>query len=173
MICELHDGLIHGGKIHRQSEDTMKNLIIIAAATAVFLSAETAQGQPAAKFDLVCTGTIQFRPNGIKSPYEVRYRVDTDAKRWCKEVTAPAEAAIKTCDQPGPLEIQSVTPDRITFQDSDKDPHPSGTLYNYVSRIDGKLVFLMDQGSPPYGIFEDAAANCEAAPFTGFPAAKF
>ena len=140
----------------------MIRAVVVMAAMALS-SAPAWAAQPPAKFDLVCKGEKRETAGAKTStPYEVRYRIDLDAKRWCRG--ACAEAA----------QILSVTPDTITFADrKDADPSEPNNATHTISRTTGQLTDHSSVGRYPNNKFFDAKAQCDRAPFTGLPAAKF
>lgn len=97
------------------------------------------------QFDLVCRSKDET----------VRYRVDLATKEWCWE----------QC-RFGTWRIADVTSSRIVFKDEKTD---TSTVTNTVDRSTGiNRRFNRNR----YSTFA-SSADCEIAPFSGFPKAKF
>lgn len=123
---------------------------VLATLAALFASSAA---QAADQFDLLCIGQEQFYPGMKPIAISHHYRIDLAAKRWCWEQCTSAN------------NIQSITPDRITFYDN-SPTRPM--LQAYVSRTDGKYY--------RYGFgrsFTHDEGTCEPVPFTGLPTPKF
>jgi hypothetical protein len=105
------------------------------------------------QFDLTCKG--RERPTAMSKwrPYEVRYRVDTSAKIYCRFTCEATET------------ITSVDGAKIVFAKGEQRAGAS-TIIHYVDRTDGKWVYFISG-------MADAEGVCEVAPFSGFPNPKF
>jgi len=109
------------------------------------------------QFDLVCKGQQRTSAAGKWKPYEVRYRVDLSEMVYCRFNCKTLET------------VESADAARIVFQSVQGRPG-STTALHYVDRSDGNWRYFL---SGPVGLIGDAEGHCEAAPFSGFPAAKF
>lgn len=124
--------------------------------TLVLFSAISSSSLAAEQFDLQCTK--QVRGSGVAETNTRTYRIDLEAKRWCMDDCKTA------------LGIKSVTPDRITINETD----PAERRYrdsHYIDRGTGKYVQTYD--SRATGTFIVTEGVCEPAPFTGLPSTKF
>ena len=111
------------------------------------------------QFDLVCTGKERVRVDGGWKPVTVRYRVDLSKKVFCAFECRSLQS------------ISAVDAARITFQASDEAAAPdSGFVEHYVDRTTGAWKNYANTGRD---LLVDDEGKCEAAPFSGFPAAKF
>lgn len=126
------------------------------------LAAPAAAQERGGQFDLVCTGQ-QFNSlvGGRGRPWSERIRVDLSAMRWCE---GPCEEA---------TEIAEVTADEITF--SLEKPERGGLRISSarrVSRITGEYEDYFSM----IGVVIDQRrreGQCERAPFSGMPQARF
>lgn len=133
----------------------------IAATSILLLSAGGAFAQTATQFDLNCTGTRQMALDGPVEPHTYSFRVDLAAGRWCWN----------TCERT--FEIVEAAPDRIVFGNENVDTaRKRSTSRNEVSRRTGEHEQLWIE-TRPIPTYIRTAGHCEAAPFSGFPAARF
>ncbi len=115
-----------------------------------------------AAFNLLCTGTHSVKSLTLEKtePYEIEYRVELDAERWCEG----------DCEQP--RDFYSVEETQLTLQYKKEDtPFGSELLTNTINRRDGKHTILVTsrRRSAASIIILKWDGQCEQRPFTGFP----
>jgi hypothetical protein len=128
-------------------------------ATAVFLSA-AGSAVAANQYDLTCKGTEQKETGKPATPWAETFRIDLDAKRWCR---GDCRAAAR---------IDSVTADEIVITSSRATSGgPTGTALAF-SRTTGEVREYMESGWAG-GAFDIAKGKCTRDLFSGLPGAKF
>lgn len=101
------------------------------------------------QFDLICKSAKETE----------RYRVDLARGEWCLG------------DCRNVIKIASVTSGVIIFAEK-KQQHPRDSwASNQVNRVTGEWRWY--SFDPKYSRQQDIRGQCESAPFTGLPAAKF
>ena len=114
--------------------------------------------QAANQYDLKCKGTEQKQTGKPATPWAETFRVDLDAKRWCRGDCKAAAA------------IDSITADNIVITDSRAaSGGPNGTELTF-SRTTGEVREYMNGYS---GSFDIAKGKCTRDLFGGMPGAKF
>lgn len=119
--------------------------------------------QVAAAFNLVCTGTYRTGPIAISTldlpgtPFTTVYRIDLSRGRFC------------TNECPSTSALARVTETEITLYDVHTDPGTANGTTTNINRETGAYMST--------SIFGDSmsvfTAQCERAPFTGFPTRRF
>lgn len=125
----------------------------------LFISAICSQPALAqqSEFDLICKGV---QKEGLYKPKETefveRLRISLKSQNWCKS----------TCYYVNP--IRQVSPDRLLLDDAQK-----GSTSN-VEEVDRRTgVYTQSLMSGIAGMSVRRGANCELAPFSGFPKRRF
>lgn len=122
----------------------------------MILAACATPAAAADQFDLLCKGQQRFAVNGATQPVEARYRVDTAARRWCRDQCFSVEALI------------GATPEKLVFKSRPKTPPSEEVTDESFERATGKWVDLYVGPYPP-GEYASTEGRCEVAPFSGFP----
>lgn len=130
-------------------------VVIIAAALVATPAAATTD-----QFDLVCRGTVQWKPGGKSSPISARYRVDLSTGAWCRDKCETVQ------------KIASVEPSRIVFQAQDRQFERDERSSETVDRTTGEWSDY-SSGTDALGLFMRISGKCDAAPFSGLPTNKF
>lgn len=139
----------------------MRPIALIAGSAALALAAFDAVAQTATQFDLVCSGTRQSSINGPVEPHEYRLRIDLEAERWCWN------------ECPRTMPIVEIAPDQLTLLSERVDTDRTRSTHeNTVSRVTGEHRAIWIE-SRPFPTFVETKGQCEAADFSGFPAARF
>lgn len=134
----------------------MKRVFAIAACAVLM-----GQAGPSQQFDLVCTGTRQEQLNGPMASLSQRIRIDLGANQYCYDA----------CDTV--LSIAHVTASSIVFVDRQEDtPRRRSSMRAEVNRVTGAYRNLWIEVRP-IPTYWDTRTQCERAPFSGFPAARF
>jgi len=129
------------------------------AATAVILSA-AGSALAANQYDLTCKGTEQKETGKPAVPWTETFRMDLDAKRWCRGDCRIA------------ARIDSITADEILIADSRATSGgPTGTAVSF-SRTTGDVREYMDAGWSGSS-FDIAKGKCTRGLFSGLPGVKF
>jgi hypothetical protein len=122
---------------------------------------------PSQQFDLVCRGQWRFALLDPSQPHNFRLRVDLATKQWCED--APPEYADRSCTVLKP--IANVQPGLIVFQEESPEDKALGvTRSQIVNRQTGK--YLHYEREPRRSSIIAVEADCEPAPFSGFPKVK-
>lgn len=128
-------------------------------ATAIILSA-VGSALAANQYDLNCKGTEQKQTGKPATPWTETFRIDLDAKRWCR-------GACRTAAR-----IDSITADDIVITDSRATSGgPNGVALAF-SRTTGEVREYMDAGWSGSS-FDIANGKCTRDLFSGMPGAKF
>lgn len=112
------------------------------------------------QFDIVCKGTQQKKTGEPASAWQERFRIDLDAKRWCR-------GACKTAAQ-----IGSVSDDVIVLTDSRATVGGPAEVETTFSRTSGKIreyVYMGWSGN----IAMLAEGTCTRDLYSGLPGQKF
>ncbi|BCA61376.1 hypothetical protein HMP09_0610 [Sphingomonas sp. HMP9] len=134
-------------------------LVAIALLTAIGVTAP-AIAASSNQFDLVCKGKEQKRTGVPATAWTERFRIDLDAKRWCR-------GACKV-----PAAISTVTADEIVINDSRASiGGPSDTELR-LSRTTGKVSESVMMGWSGSGA-SLAEGDCRREFFTDFPSQRF
>lgn len=112
------------------------------------------------QFDLVCKGTEQKRTGVPATAWNERFRIDLDAKRWCRG----------TCK--APAEISSVTADDIVISNSRASIGGPQDVELHLSRTTGKVSEAIMMGWSGSGA-SLAEGACRREYFTDFPSQRF
>jgi len=108
------------------------------------------------QFDLICRVT-----SGPADEPTIRLRIDLGRRSWCRGAC------------PSVSQINAISPDRITLLDLTHEGR-SLTSRDYIAidRVSGRY---LEQSSMIGGISQsmEIEAECDAAPFSGMPAARF
>ncbi|MFD1950517.1 hypothetical protein ACFSGX_07025 [Sphingomonas arantia] len=136
-----------------------KSSLLVAFAVLASWSA-TASAASANQFDLVCKGKEQKRTGVPATAWTERFRIDLDAKRWCR-------GACKTAAQTG-----QVTADDIVLPDSRATIGGPADAEVSLSRTKGTVrEYIMMGWSGSAATL--AEGTCTREFFTGFPGQKF
>jgi len=112
------------------------------------------------QFGLNCKG-VQEKKTGMKSAeWTERYRIDLDAKRWCRGACKTGAA------------IDMVTADQIMLRDSRATVGGPADVVTTISRIDGKVSEFVEMGWSG-STFELANAKCTKSAYVGIPGNRF
>lgn len=112
------------------------------------------------RFDLVCRGVSTDLAN-VRTEVSARFRIDLALGRWC----------LADCEQTSAF--ADVGPDVLFFSRSEANtPTERHLRYARVSRISGEWREV-DVEMRPYPHSNDIRGQCESAPFSGFPTARF
>ncbi len=130
----------------------MRNLFTCMA-TAVILSG-VGSAYAANQYDLNCKGTEQKETGKPATPWAESFRIDLDAKRWCRGDCRTA------------ARIDTIAADDIVITNS----RPNGASVSF-SRTTGEVREYMDSGYS--GSFDIAKGKCTRDLFSGLPGAKF
>lgn len=134
-------------------------ILLNCMATAVMLSA-AGSAFAATQYDLNCKGTEQKQTGKPATPWAETFRIDLDAKRWCRGDCRTA------------ARIDSVTADDIVITNSRATSGgPNGTALAF-SRTTGEVREYMDSGWSGSS-FDIAKGKCTRDLFSGMPGAKF
>ena len=134
-------------------------ILLNCMATAVMLSA-AGSAFAANQYDLNCKGTEQKQTGKPATPWAETFRIDLDAKRWCRGDCRTA------------ARIDSVTADDIVLTNSRATSGgPNGTALAF-SRTTGEVREYMDSGWSGSS-FDIAKGKCTRDLFSGMPGAKF
>ena len=134
-------------------------ILLNCMATAVMLSA-AGSAFAANQYDLNCKGTEQKQTGKPATPWVETFRIDLDAKRWCRGDCRTA------------ARIDSVTADDIVITNSRATSGgPNGTALAF-SRTTGEVREYMDSGWSGSS-FDIAKGKCTRDLFSGMPGAKF
>lgn len=134
-------------------------ILLNCMATAVMLSA-AGSAFAANQYDLNCKGTEQKQTGKPATPWAETFRIDLDAKRWCRGDCRTA------------ARIDSVTADDIVITNSRATSGgPNGTALAF-SRTTGEVREYMDSGWSGSS-FDIAKGKCTRDLFSGMPGAKF
>jgi hypothetical protein len=112
--------------------------------------------QASLAFNLVCTGTERSGPLGLALPesaattFEISYRIDLDARRWCRDACAEVE------------ELGGVVLAQILLRDRHS---PEGSHVIIFNPASGRLTDTLNHGSR----MVLRHATCVREDFTGFP----
>ncbi|WP_420138014.1 hypothetical protein [Sphingomonas sp.] len=112
------------------------------------------------QFDLVCKGKEQKRTGAPATAWSERYRIDLDAKRWCR-------GACKTA-----TEISSVTADDIVLLDSRAAIGGPGDVETSLSRTNGTVKEYIAMGWSGSAA-SLAEGKCTRDLFSGLPGQRF
>lgn len=136
----------------------MARLALIVGLTIGALAGQPAAAQTALRFDLVCEGAAKSEPTGPGKAESRRYSIDLEAKRWCR--------ASEACR---PREIKRVTPDDLVLDSPEltDDLKVDHTISRQAGTYDERVTMRS------IGMSSWAHGECKAAPFSGFPKAKF
>lgn len=136
----------------------MRN-VLTWVATAVVLSA-AGSALAANQYDLTCKGTEQRETGKPATPWVETFRIDLDAKRWCRGDCRTA------------ARIDTVTTDEIVITNSrSTSGGPAGTALSF-SRTTGEVRESMNAGWSGSS-FDIATGKCTRELFSGLPGAKF
>ena len=114
----------------------------------------------AGQFDLACQGTQVVKEGGPPEATAFRVRVDLAGKLWCMD----------KCERA--LDIDDVTPDKITFQDDGVlNTRQEITREASLDRKSGKFHRFIFEIRPQTNYLK-VEATCSEQPFTPFPSAK-
>lgn len=116
---------------------------------ALFLISTSAAAEPAVQFDLTCTAEKASE----------RYRVDLARGEWC----------FGKCDFV--QKIASVTSGLLILAEHEPTFPGDSTSRNRINRVSGEWDWY--HHNPKWSSTMDHKGKCEAAPFSGMPAAKF
>lgn len=134
-------------------------ILLNCMATAMMLSA-AGSAFAANQYDLNCKGTEQKQTGKPATPWAETFRIDLDAKRWCRGDCRTA------------ARIDSVTADDIVLTNSRATSGgPNGTALAF-SRTTGEVREYMDSGWSGSS-FDIAKGKCTRDLFSGMPGAKF
>ena len=133
---------------------------LAAAALLATLVAGEASAASANQFDLVCKGSEQKKTGAPATPWTEHFRVDLDAKRWCR-ASCTAAAPIDTFDA-----------DTISISDSRAATGGPSEVQLTLFRTTGKVREAIAMGWSG-GDAELAQGTCRREFFSGFPAQKF
>lgn len=129
----------------------------IAAATALTVAAPAFAAN---QFDLKCTGTQEKRTGTPPVAWSETFRIDLDARRWCRGACKTAAA------------ISSITADEITIADSRATiGGPADTMLS-ISRTTGQVREYVEAGWSG-AAFDLAKGTCTRDLYSGLPGAKF
>ena len=131
-----------------------------AFAAAALLAALVAGEASANQFDLVCKGTEQKKTGAPATPWTEHFRVDLDAKRWCRAA----------CTKPA--RIDTFDADTISISDSRAATGGPSEVQLTLFRTTGKVREAIAMGWSG-GDAELAQGTCRREFFSGFPAQKF
>ncbi len=109
----------------------------------VLMVSGAASAEPAQQFDLVCKGQ-RVSGGGQSSPFEVRYRLDLAARRYCEG------------DCGGVFQIKDVTPDMILLERAEYVEAPLFTPFmehcrNRTLREQLYRAFITRASAAPFG----------------------
>ena len=136
----------------------MRNVLTWMATAVVLTAAGSAMA--ANQYDLVCKGTEQKQTGKPATPWTETFRIDLDAKRWCRGDCRTA------------ARIDSITADDIVITDSRATVGgPSGMAATF-SRTTGEVREYMNAGYSGSS-FDIASGKCTRDLFSGMPGAKF
>lgn len=132
----------------------MKRAVLmgIAPLTALGANGAMAAADARAQFDLICVGT---RTPGLIDPpvpYRIVYRVDLQAMKYCWD----------DCDRPL-RDIAWADAQWIGFEGNKQESPAPGASVAFVNRVTGKYQSYI------VGRSASTEAECEPAPFKGFP----
>ncbi len=112
------------------------------------------------QFGLDCRG-VQEKKTGMKSAeWSERYRIDLDAKRWCRGACRTGAA------------IDQITADQIMLRDSRATVGGPADVVTTISRIDGKVSEYVEMGWSG-STFELANGKCTKGAYAGIPGNRF
>ncbi|SDV50614.1 hypothetical protein [Chitinasiproducens palmae] len=112
------------------------------------------------QFDLVCKGQEQKATGKPATPWSERFRVDLDARRWCR-------GACKTA-----AEIGSISADAIVLPDSRASIGGPADAEATLSRTDGKIKEYVYMGWSN-STATLAEGTCTREYFSGLPSQRF
>ena len=136
----------------------MRNVLTWVATAAILSAAGSALA--ANQYDLTCKGTEQKETGKPATPWAETFRIDLDAKRWCRGDCRTA------------ARIDAVTPDEIVISNSRATSGgPNGTALSF-SRTSGDVREYMDAGWSGSS-FDIAKGKCTRDLFSGMPGVKF
>lgn len=112
------------------------------------------------QYDLTCKGTEQKETGKPATPWVETFRMDLDAKRWCRGDCRTA------------ARIDSITADEILITNSRATSDgPGGTAVSF-SRTTGDVREYMNAGWSGSS-FDIATGKCTRVRFSGLPGGKF
>lgn len=112
------------------------------------------------QFDLVCKGKEQKQTGVPATAWSERFRIDLDAKRWCRGACKSA------------AEIGSITADEIVLSDSRATIGGPGDVETTLSRTNGaiKEYVMMGWSGSAASLAE---GKCTRDSFSGLPGQRF
>ena len=132
------------------------------AVAGIMLAAMLASPAMAAdQFDLVCKGTVKEAVAGRPKPTEVRYRIDIDAREWCRDA----------CTETYP--IAAVEPGNLVLREHVPERRGDFRSYQTVDRTSGAWADYFNDFQGLNGLYFETTGVCTADAFGGFPAKKF
>lgn len=133
---------------------------IVIAAAALIGSAE-----PPQQFDLVCSGERKNELLAPAVPYSFRLHVDLAAGKWCQDKCGRIEPIAEA--QPSIIYFEAESPEDILL---------GNKRTRFVNRETGKYMRSVSEylGPRSLGVVSSdyVQADCEPAPFSGFPELK-
>lgn len=125
---------------------------------ALLIACLAAPALAADQFDLACRGSRLLKRDGAGEPYAFRVRVDLAARRWCLD------------DCRLVMDINTVEPDRIVFQDdlilnTREEATRDATLDRRTNAFRRILIIARPEES-----YSKVEATCTVQPFTALPA---
>ncbi len=138
----------------------MRKSLTAAAVLIATLAGSPAVATTSDQFDLICKGKEQKRTGVPATAWSERFRIDLDARRWCRgSCTTGAQ-------------IAHFTDDHILIYDSRAATGGPGDVELNISRTTGKVTETIAMGWSGSGA-SIAEGTCERAYFSGFPEQRF
>ena len=138
----------------------MSKSFVSAAVAAIAMFGMATPAFAANQFDLVCKGTEQLKTGAPTTKWEERFRMDLDAKRWCRGA----------CKSAAP--ISSVTADDILLSDSRATIGGPADTEAAFSRTNGTIreYIMMGWSGSTASLAE---GKCTRDLFSGLPGQRF
>jgi hypothetical protein len=143
----------------------MLGLLLALAAGLTWDDVGTPASEVAARFNLVCSGTLMSGKLGqwgmdSQRPFSQTYRVDLAHKRWCTEECRTTSSIVE------------ITPQKILFEREERGE--LNDTITFVNRENGAYESRLRSGLIGSEVFVVVMqGTCKRAPFTGFPAQRF
>ena len=158
LACALKFELVAHRSTYTRTGSVMRKVMTWVAAAVILSAAGSALA--ANQYDLSCKGTEQKETGKPATPWAETFRLDLDAKRWCRGDCRTAAL------------IDSVTADEIGIANSRATSGgPAGTALSF-SRTTGEVREYMNAGWSGSS-FDIATGKCTRELFSGLPGAKF